>query len=97
MWVTNASSNKLTELSPTGATLGTYPAGTDPQSIAFDGTNMWVVDQVLQGTVTKLSPTGAVLGIFMVDDRPAGSRSTAATCRSSASPTAPSPSCKKEV
>ena len=34
----------VTKLSPTGATLGTYGVGTNPQAIAFDGANMWVAN-----------------------------------------------------
>jgi DNA-binding beta-propeller fold protein YncE len=61
MWVTNFDGGTVTELSPTGATLGTYAFGTDPVGIAFDGTNMWVTGAT---NVTDLSPTGAKLSTF---------------------------------
>ena len=60
----------VTELSPTGATLGTFDVGGYPAGIAFDGTNMWVTDKEQQ--VTKLSPTGATLGTFPVGSYPFG-------------------------
>jgi DNA-binding beta-propeller fold protein YncE len=44
MWVTNIGSNNVTELSPVGVTLGTFAAGSHPDAIAFDGTNMWVAN-----------------------------------------------------
>jgi hypothetical protein len=43
MWVTNLSSNTLMKLRLSdGAILGTYPTASGPQTIAFDGANMWV-------------------------------------------------------
>ena len=44
MWVANRGDNNVTELSPSGATLGTFPAGSSPTAIAFDGTHMWVTN-----------------------------------------------------
>ena len=44
MWVSNCHDNTVTELSPDGGTLGTFPVGDCPNEIAFDGTNMWVVN-----------------------------------------------------
>ena len=71
MWVTNFSDSTVTELSPTGATLGTFTVGNGPRGIAFDGTNMWVTNYY-DNTVTELSPTGATLGTFAVRRLPAG-------------------------
>ena len=51
MWVADAESNTVTELSPAGVTLGTFPVGSGPTAIAFDGTNMWVTSGA---TVTEL-------------------------------------------
>ena len=50
-----------------GATVGSFDAGGDAQfGVAFDGANIWVVDQ--PGRVTKFRASdGAVLGSF---DRP---------------------------
>jgi DNA-binding beta-propeller fold protein YncE len=44
MWVANAGSDNVTELSPAGKVLGTFPAGDNPAAIAFDGTNLWIPD-----------------------------------------------------
>ena len=70
----NRAADTVTELSPTGATLGTFPVGQQAaDGIAFDGTNMWVVNDD-DGSVTKLSPTGATLGTFTVGIDPEGDR-----------------------
>ncbi len=79
MWVANESSGNVTELSPTGAVLGTFNVGAQPLAIAFDGTNMWVANKG-SNNVTELSPTGAVLGTFGVGNGPEGIASTAPTC-----------------
>jgi hypothetical protein len=85
MWVTLGMFNTVAKLAVTGAVVGTYPAGTGPNGIAFDGTNIWITDQVCAcapgmtsgctscppGTVTKLSASdGANLGTFFVGARP---------------------------
>jgi hypothetical protein len=63
----------------------TFPVGTGPLGVAFDGANIWVVSQV-NGTVTKLRATngnantvtklrasdGAALGTFQVGNGPFG-------------------------
>ena len=69
MWVTSSTSNTVTELSPAGATLGTFAVGSSSLGLAFDGTNMWVTGS---GGVTELSPSGATLGTFAVGTPPAG-------------------------
>ncbi len=59
MWVTNAGSNSVTKVSPTGA-MKTYPGiGANALGIASDGTNMWVTDTNNNG-VTEISPVGAM-------------------------------------
>ena len=63
--------NNVTELSPAGATLGTFPVGVGPDAIAFDGTNMWVANGG-NDNVTELSPAGATLGTFALGDNPYG-------------------------
>ena len=65
----NTASDAGAELSPTGETLGTYAVGSYPDSIAFDGTNMWVVNTG-SDYVTELSPTGATLGMYAVGSHP---------------------------
>jgi DNA-binding beta-propeller fold protein YncE len=42
IWVANTTDGTVTELSPTGATLGTFAAGDTPMGLAFDGMHMWV-------------------------------------------------------
>ena len=54
MWVTNNSSNNVTKIRASdGAVLGTFPAGTSPAGIAFDGVHMWIANQDKQ-SVTKM-------------------------------------------
>jgi DNA-binding beta-propeller fold protein YncE len=53
MWVANAAGNNVTELSPAGATLGTFAVGGSPEGIAFDGTHVWVTNAGA-GNVTEL-------------------------------------------
>jgi hypothetical protein len=78
MWVTDPIDGQVTELSPSGAVLGTFPVAVSPQGIAFDGASMWVtfagpptppptplmppVPQTFG--VTRLSAAGATLGTF---------------------------------
>ncbi len=72
IWVVNNSSNNVTKLNPsTGATIGTYPVGTSPIAVAFDGTSIWVANYG-SSTVTKLDSTGATIGTFAVGFRPIG-------------------------
>jgi DNA-binding beta-propeller fold protein YncE len=40
-----------------GVTGGTFPVGSGPDGIAFDGTNMWVANSN-DNTVTELPPAG---------------------------------------
>jgi DNA-binding beta-propeller fold protein YncE len=61
----------VAELSPSGVTLGTFAAGTEPEGIAFDGTNMWV-GNFGSNNVTKLSPAGATLATFALSGNPEG-------------------------
>jgi hypothetical protein len=53
MWVTSSVDGTLTELGPSGATLGTFALGGFPAGIAFDGAHMWVVN-VYNDTVIEL-------------------------------------------
>lgn len=56
MWVADSSTNSVVSVIPGTAPLsegGTYPVGTDPSGIAFDGANIWVANTG-SGTVTKL-------------------------------------------
>jgi hypothetical protein len=46
MWVTqHDGAGTILELSPTGATLGTFTLGSFSQGIAFDGAHMWVANE----------------------------------------------------
>lgn len=65
--------NSVSAITTAGAAVGTYAAGNGTDSLAFDGTNMWVVDfNTNPGTVTKVSPTGATLGTYNVGHLPNG-------------------------
>lgn len=71
MWLTNLDGDTVTEVSPAGATLGTFPVGKSPLSIAFDGARMWVTNNGAN-VVTELSRSGSVLGTFAVGTHPDG-------------------------
>jgi uncharacterized protein (TIGR03437 family) len=68
--------NNVTKiLASTGAVLGVYPAGTGPQGIAFDGTNIWVTNYGGNSgnTVTELlASTGATVNTYTVGKGPYG-------------------------
>ena len=51
-------------LASTGATVGTYPVGTNPGAIAFDGTNIWVANSQSSSVTKLLASTGATVGTF---------------------------------
>jgi hypothetical protein len=85
MWVTLGALNTVVKLASTGALVGSYPTGVGPNGMAFDGTNIWITDQVCAcvpgltpgctgcppGTVTKLRASdGANLGTYFVGARP---------------------------
>lgn len=54
LWVTNESSNTVTELrGADGITEGTFTVGSNPIGVACDGTNIWVANEA-SGTVSKL-------------------------------------------
>jgi hypothetical protein len=69
IWVTNYGSNSVTELSLSGAVLGTHAMGTNPFGIAFDGAHMWVANHG-SNSVTELNLSGGVLGTFQVGPDP---------------------------
>jgi hypothetical protein len=62
----------VSKLNPaSGATIGTYPVGSGPKALAFDGTSIWVAN-LFSGTVNKLnSATGAAIGSYPVGGSPA--------------------------
>jgi DNA-binding beta-propeller fold protein YncE len=47
---------------PTGAKIGPFQVGSNPGGIAFDGANMWVLNNI--SNLSELSPTGATIGGF---------------------------------
>src|SRR5258708_1125298 len=56
MWVANFGSNNVAVLNVSnGALVRTVSVGTNPNGIAFDGTNMWVANDG-SNTVTKIQP-----------------------------------------
>ena len=65
-----------------GAALGTFPVGSCPFGVAFDGTSIWVANNG-SNNVTKLRASdGAALGTFAVGSNPMGWPSTAPACGS---------------
>ncbi|MBK7469954.1 MAG: hypothetical protein IPI73_04215 [Betaproteobacteria bacterium] len=67
MWVVNLNSNDATKIRASdGIVVATYPVGSGPQGIAFDGANMWVANNACSGEcVTKLRASdGVILGTF---------------------------------
>ena len=56
----------------TGAVVGTYAVGSNPQGVAFDGSNIWVTNYG-SSTVSKLlASTGATVGTYSVGTNPWG-------------------------
>ena len=54
MWTANYSNNTVSKIDvATGTVIATYPVGTNPFGIAFDGTNIWVTNNT-SSTVTKI-------------------------------------------
>jgi YVTN family beta-propeller protein len=54
VWVANYGSNTVTKIRASDAkVLGTFPVGTEPAGMAFDGANVWVANDG-GGTVSKL-------------------------------------------
>jgi len=52
--VANFDSSNVTELqASTGKVVGTFAVGTHPESVAFDGANIWVTGNN-SGTVSKM-------------------------------------------
>jgi DNA-binding beta-propeller fold protein YncE len=79
--VVNVGSNNVTELSPSGALIGTYAVGIYPYGIAIDSSgNVWVVNAgngtagIATGdsNVTELSSSGALIGTYAVGIYPYG-------------------------
>ena len=50
----NDGGDSVTELNASdGSLVGTYPVGSDPGAITFDGTHIWVANQI-DNTVTEI-------------------------------------------
>jgi len=60
IWVANRNSNTVTELNQSGGILNTIATQSQPQFLAFDGTNMWV-SCYSSKTVEEISPSGSIL------------------------------------
>jgi streptogramin lyase len=69
VWVANQYDG-VTELSNSGATIGTYKGFADPDGIAIDASGDAWVTNYGGDYVTKLSPAGAKLGTYKVGDEP---------------------------
>jgi len=50
----------------------TYPVGSSPVALAFDGTNIWVANLTGNSVTKMLASTGAVVGTFPAGSRPTG-------------------------
>ena len=61
MWVTDQDLNQLLRLGPTGAILQTITVGSGPSFPVFDGTNIWVPNNVSNSISVVRASTGAVL------------------------------------
>ncbi|HEY9724508.1 MAG TPA: IPT/TIG domain-containing protein [Oscillatoriaceae cyanobacterium] len=74
VWITQATSGKVTKLASDGATvLGTFGAGSSPYGVAIDKNgNAWIADAITAGTVTKLSNSGSLVGTYNVGNTPHG-------------------------
>lgn len=54
MWVANSGSSSVTKIRVSdGHVLGAFQAGGFPNTVAFDGTNIWVTNET-SNTVSKL-------------------------------------------
>lgn len=65
VWVTNYDSNNVKKFSPSGAVVGTYNAGSNPDDIVIDSSgNVWIAN--LNG-VTKLGSAGNYIGFYALN------------------------------
>ena len=72
VWVADTGSSTVTELSSSGAAIGTFPVGNGPNSIAIDANgDVWVAN-IGSNTVTELNSSGAAIGTFPVGKEPSG-------------------------
>ncbi len=77
VWVTNPFLNTVTELSSSGALIGTYAVGNFPYGIAIDSAgNVWVTNagsSAVPGTaIMELDGDGQILNTFAVGNNPVG-------------------------
>jgi hypothetical protein len=64
MWVTTWN-NVVTKVQVSdGAALGTFAVGSTPQSVAFDGANIWVANYGSNTVIKLRASDGALLGTF---------------------------------
>ncbi|MGB8479691.1 MAG: NHL repeat-containing protein [Acidobacteriaceae bacterium] len=75
----DTTNSNVTKLSPSGATLGIYAAGSFPEGLAIDPDgNVWVVNKgngiigiaPKDSNVTELSPSGSIIGTYAVGSYP---------------------------
>jgi hypothetical protein len=71
MWTANNSGNSVTKISPTGATTTYTGVGSEPEGIAFDGTNMWTANYG-GNSVSEISPTGTITTYPGIGSEPEG-------------------------
>ena len=81
VWITNPGDGTVTVINASSGAVVTYPAGNSPDGIAFDGTSIWITNQVYTGappfpmstvcTVTQLRASdGSLVATHQVGERP---------------------------
>lgn len=64
MWASLSSNNVIKIRASDNTIVGTYPVGSGPEDVVFDGVNIWVAN-TSDNTVTKLrASTGALVGTY---------------------------------
>lgn len=72
IWVAGYYYNTVSELSPTGTTIGSFYAGISPRAIAIDAIgNIWVTNEN-NNTITELNSKGSVIESYNVGPGPIG-------------------------
>jgi DNA-binding beta-propeller fold protein YncE len=64
LWITTANNTVIKMRTSDGAVLGTFPVGTGPLGLAFDGANIWVANINSHNIMKLRASDGAVLGTF---------------------------------
>lgn len=70
MWITTNAGTVVKLRGTDGVLLGTFPVGTSPAEVAFDGTSVWVVNGGSDDVTRLNAEDGALLGTFPVGTSP---------------------------